>query len=666
MKIKPDREFVFLLMVIVNFAFADFLYGNPSNKITVNDSLTDLDHISLDDLHSQLIDFCREENASDSEYIYWLFNAARFHDLDEDPKHAACFYQALAKVMNDGLEIKKRRSELVKIPSDTEGLYALTSKNYASLKSTIGHLYSLSKYGDGDALDFFARKIANRIRIKYGDNIYDGTWLIANTSYYRVLNTAAALTKKVGEILNLPSPQLNMHIKPKKSHLGEFGTINTFSQRYHIMKDAFHCTNEELIKGKNVIYIDDLFASGMHVMEHIKILERFEAKSVHAIGIVDVLDTQLNLEGLINFSTVKVDQPMVAVNELINIYDKQNSIVVMRSLKLMMKMPRAALDLLLAGLSKERIFEIVEASENEGYDNHPEFKTSFEYIRAFANGLLKPNNPQKQAKIVFTHYYGSIVPSTNDHLDGKRAKILTDYLKEGKILVVSSKDGIVDEPNLFSKFINPLRRYIKVKKIDLSILKNLIVFGGNDLELINFDKNGKVKNQRSWDFGRSEQDLLIKSINNSFKTKVAKIERKNRGLEVQLKQDQEREQLIAAMKEKLEGFFPYLAFIPSEKKSTGISIFNMAGKKTIARDYILNDLRARIFEKTGELITRDEIMVVSNKFNFQNLDNNGTGMFIYGAINHTLDEGSTHNTEKKFEGLYGIIKSQMNVVKATS
>lgn len=623
-----------------------------NNEYAVLSSLDKTSKVTIKQHLKQRGFYTNDESNANREQAFWLYNAARYHNLDEDPECIEGFDSLSEYVRKKGRETKLARNSKIEIPEDIEGLYALTMQNFESLKSNIAHNYSLVKYGDGDAFDYFANKIANRIRAKYGEKIYDGSWVLANTSFYHVLNTAAVLTKKVGEILSLPTPQLDMHIRPTKTHHPEFGIIDSFEQRYQIMQDAFQCANAEEIKDKNVIYVDDLYASGMHVMEHMRIFKKYGAKSLHTIAIIDIQDPNLELEGMMNFSTVNVNKPKLAAEKIAEIYNKEHTEIVTRSVKYILQLPKDILDNFLQSVPKERIYQIVEAGDNEGYKDSELMGEGLEHVRAYARGISQEPAQSKIPKILFADFDDTIMPTTQLELDRVRAKPLLKFLHEGGHLVIASQEGFKDKPNLFTKLIEPLKAHLHSEQYDPAILANLTVIGGNGLELINFDGEGELKNHRNWGMSKEETKAFEEILAHEFKNAVTRIKNQNSMIKLFLKPGINRDRTVKSLHQKVRRLLPFLEFSVSRHNSRVVYVNNVAGKKTVARDYVLGELRNKIFKQTGEKISRRDILVVGDSMGTKPGKNNDTDMFIFGANNYALGEEAAFGTDTKYLGQY--------------
>ena len=91
---------------------------------------------------------------------------------------------------------------------------------------------------------------------------------------------------------------------------------------------------------------------------------------------------------------------------------------------------------------------------------------------------------------------------------------------------------------------------------------------------------------------KEEHDLLVKKLKEDFSHYYSRVKNQNSTIKVFLKNDQGKDRIIESMRNKITKMFPFLEVKPSDRIGNVIYIIKIAGKKTVARDYVLNDLRS--------------------------------------------------------------------------
>lgn len=97
---------------------------------------------------------------------------------------------------------------------------------------------------------------------------------------WRGFNQAEEIAKHLSKFLGIPL--LSNALLKRKNTLPQVGL--SLQQRRQNIKDVFFCKEPELIKGKNIILVDDLYTTGATLNEAAKTLKESGAKKI--IGMV--------------------------------------------------------------------------------------------------------------------------------------------------------------------------------------------------------------------------------------------------------------------------------------------------------------------------------------------------------------------------------------------
>jgi competence protein ComFC len=134
----------------------------------------------------------------------------------------------------------------------------------------------------------FAIIIANnfkKITDIHGFDIIIGVPLHKRRERNRGYNQASLISKELGRILNIPDKS-RLLIRDKYTKTQSLLHKN---ERYFNVKDAFRVTNENEVKDRSILLIDDVLTTGYTLNECSKVLKKAGAKKVYAVVIAAVL-----------------------------------------------------------------------------------------------------------------------------------------------------------------------------------------------------------------------------------------------------------------------------------------------------------------------------------------------------------------------------------------
>lgn len=177
---------------------------------------------------------------------------------------------------------------------------ALCCINCLSHKSSFRLCRSAVKYDNFSKkliLDFkFSDHLENKKLLSYwlfmaGDDIFkQGVDVIIPVPLHcarlfkRKYNQSAVLADGLSKLCNIPADYSSLkkikHTTPQIQCSGK--------QRTRNVKDAFHVTAPESIKGKRIVLIDDVYTTGSTLNECAKVLKNAGAKSVDALTVARV------------------------------------------------------------------------------------------------------------------------------------------------------------------------------------------------------------------------------------------------------------------------------------------------------------------------------------------------------------------------------------------
>ncbi|MFK7824182.1 MAG: hypothetical protein AB8G05_08495 [Oligoflexales bacterium] len=232
-------------------------------------------------------------------------------------------------------------------------------------------MYSLLKFGEEQAVELFAHKVADKIKDTLLTTwpLDPNEWALCTTGYVSVTGAADLLTQKISEIIGVPV----IHSRRKESFSRSYGEINSISECTKAVSGKF---DFQAPIRKHMIYIDDAVASGSHVQEYQNLARSAGAKTFHAFSIFDISSIDSSLENKLNHSMIKTDDGTM----LATILAGKRSPILLRTIKTILSFEHKTLKNFVDLLDMPTLKRIQAAICAEGYDKKPVFAKAFNYF----------------------------------------------------------------------------------------------------------------------------------------------------------------------------------------------------------------------------------------------------------------------------------------------
>ena len=559
------------------------------------------------------------------------YNSISKAGLDTQAEYAESF-GTIAEIANE----RNRKIKSIMVPP-FETIYILDNDNADAFLAKEGRLYSRLKYGDQSVIEDFARKMSQRIISRFGSDLVGDRehWTIASAGFYRSPNAASYLGDLIAEQLDLGRAELRAH----GVFTGEFGGVSDMAQRMKIVKNALFVSNPNKVKGRKVIYIDDVFVSGAHLAEHENLLKEAGAQSVHSFAIFDVASSDLTLEKALNYALVDANNP----STLIDIIKKPGTPILTRTAKFILRLSQTQLASFAAALPDQKVFEVFEAAEAENYGQHKVFHERYKQLeqiavtRHKAMDTAKTGKPQ-DTKLLISDFDGTLAPALSP-LSNKMAENIIRFLDEGGELAVVTMQPIVD--NGISEFtLEPLRQYLISQNRNFDILSRLHLFAGGGLSYYRVVDGVVDPKDPEANVGVNLDDwsMLEAQIEKNLRALASKIYYRGSYVSLHFK---DTDSLAKAQEKANEIISPFPKLVTEQqyadgkiKKSFHIKMSDT--NKVIARTKILGPILRTLRSRVGKEISRSEMAVFGDKLGTTPGDNDDSGLFILGSRNYAV------------------------------
>ncbi|MBU1431448.1 phosphoribosyltransferase family protein [Myxococcota bacterium] len=312
-----------------------------------------------------------------------LYSAALDENLNEDPR----FLEHLT-ILSDALvdKISASRGNLNSIYQiNSLNLTEFISKKYLfhpffENKISLGSMYSLLKYGDLYALDFFADQLSKKIKEEHLEHIERAPrrWSIARVGYSTLPGAAQRLAERVAERLDLSLASITREDIPATS----YGELNSLRARAAITQGAFKLQDPI---NENVIIIEDAVVSGTVLRALIKSISD-DHKKIYPYSIVDLRVSDFKLEQ--NLNSAMINHENIAI--LSKIMNTDNMVIVARTIKTILSLNDQKIEELFDNVKgTEHFINIFNIARINRLDLDVLFKHGFQRLSSLLNQRIR-------------------------------------------------------------------------------------------------------------------------------------------------------------------------------------------------------------------------------------------------------------------------------------
>lgn len=233
-------------------------------------------------------------------------------------------------------------------------------------------MYSLIKYGDSEAMEYFSSKIAEMMIKKHGLTLTDHRkdWLLSTPAGFKENDQAA---KKASLILGEKvAKKLGIELAPvyltKKQHV-YYSDLDDALTRFDLAMTQY---DRMKTHKKHLLIIDDAAVSGATFWA---VMAAFGPEvKIHSACIVDVRCEKMSVEGVLNNASVQSPEA------LLEILRDENAEITSRTLLAVLSWDRAFLKGALASLSRPRLKTLYQTARSSHRIRKRDTQKSFQVI----------------------------------------------------------------------------------------------------------------------------------------------------------------------------------------------------------------------------------------------------------------------------------------------
>lgn len=242
--------------------------------------------------------------------------------------------------------------------------------------------YSRLKFGSDSAAREMGYKLATEFFFAHGEKLLANEVVVFASPYNYIPNAATVMTKHFIDRLNellvfAQGKHVDYSLVHRKvSYTADYGFLSKEKRRSLIDNDSFS-VNRDFVKGKLLLFIDDVCITGTHEdkLREILVEENLDNSAVF-LYFAEYRGNQADIEGALNFAGVKCLEDFVALTR------EKNHHVIIRPIKYLLSRSVEELKQSLPNFSDDMIFSMYYGCLAEGYYKIPSYQANFAILAA--------------------------------------------------------------------------------------------------------------------------------------------------------------------------------------------------------------------------------------------------------------------------------------------
>lgn len=241
--------------------------------------------------------------------------------------------------------------------------------------------YSKLKFGDRIIAKQFGYELAESFYNTHTDVLLAEDCVVISSPYNYIKNAATIMTEYFIERLN----QLLVNacgksveyttIHRKVSYTADYGFLSKEKRKSLLNNDEFYI-NKDFVKGKTIIFVDDVKITGTH---EDKLKDILDETSLNNIGhfflyYANYSGNQPDIESKINFASAKTDK------DFSDLLTNKNAEMIIRPIKYIMSLEEDKFSRIITSLGFYYSYKLYNACLAEGYYKIPQYQNNFNYL----------------------------------------------------------------------------------------------------------------------------------------------------------------------------------------------------------------------------------------------------------------------------------------------
>lgn len=251
--------------------------------------------------------------------------------------------------------------------------------------------YSQLKFGSDRIARKFGYELADAFFKAHADVLLVNNCVVIPSPYNHVKNAASIMTEHFVDRLNHLLVNANGNhvetsiIHRKVSYTNDYGFLSKEKRRSLIDNDNFYL-NRQFIKGKVLIFVDDVRITGTHEDKLVDILTRERLKNdAFFLYYGDYIKREVgcDIEAEINFAGI------TDVASYVELAKEPHHHIIVRPIKFLLKQPEVTFNHVLREMSDAALLQIYNGCLGEGYYRIPEYQANFGLLSNYLSPAIQ-------------------------------------------------------------------------------------------------------------------------------------------------------------------------------------------------------------------------------------------------------------------------------------
>jgi hypothetical protein len=246
--------------------------------------------------------------------------------------------------------------------------------------------YSKLKFGSDIAARKFGYALAKSFFEKYSDKLMANDCVVIPSPYNFVKNAATLMTLHFVDALNELLVDANGNnveysiIHRKVSYTNDYGFLSKEKRKGLIDNDNFYL-NKAFLKGKFLIFIDDVKITGTHEEKLKEVLADNKMRNeVAFLYFAEYFGDDPSIEAKLNFAGIN------SLWDYKDLSEEPNHQIIIRPIKYVLSQDGHTFQQVLSSFSKDKLYEIYLGSLAEGYYKIEKYQANLKLLKDYVKG----------------------------------------------------------------------------------------------------------------------------------------------------------------------------------------------------------------------------------------------------------------------------------------
>lgn len=241
--------------------------------------------------------------------------------------------------------------------------------------------YSRLKFGSDHAAKKMGKELAGSFFKEYEEKLVANRCVVIPSPYNFVKNAATILTEHFCNTLNDLLMKANgsyvdySMIHRKVSYTNDYGFLSQEKRKALIDNDSFYI-NQDFLKGKTLILIDDVRITGTHENKLVELIDKYELDNeVFFLYYASYEGKSPHVEAELNFAGID------GVEDYIQLMQEDNHHTIVRPIKYILNQKIGQVEYIISLMDDQKLQALYHGCLGEGYFNLEHYRKNCERIR---------------------------------------------------------------------------------------------------------------------------------------------------------------------------------------------------------------------------------------------------------------------------------------------